>query len=217
MRLPLVASSFALALVLAVSADARNPNHETIRLNAADQAAARAAVVKRTDLGVANVWRGGATKPDLSANPTCPNYHPDLSRFVVTGAAASDWRSGLNEIQSQTEVLETAPMVQKEWQLEIEAPGAIPCLRSVVKKEFSTGGARFLSFERVSFPRIATHATAFLLSARASGIRVMVEIVLLAKGRTEIELELGGAYAARHAISSGVSSLARLLAQRVRT
>jgi hypothetical protein len=51
MRLPLVAPSVAVALLLstAFSAAAGNPNREKIKLNAADQAAARTVLVTRSD------------------------------------------------------------------------------------------------------------------------------------------------------------------------
>ena len=49
---------------------------EQIRLNAADQAAARAVLIRRADLGSGG-WQGGRVKPDLSAGPpvrtTIPN------------------------------------------------------------------------------------------------------------------------------------------------
>jgi hypothetical protein len=48
---------------------------EQVRLNPVDQAAARAVLIRRADLGSTG-WQGGRVKPDLSAGPTCPNYHP---------------------------------------------------------------------------------------------------------------------------------------------
>ena len=84
---PILILGFALALVAAASAG--NPGRETVRFNAADQAAAQAAALKRADFGI-GAWHGGARKPDLSAQPACPNYHPKFSAFVVTGAAQTD-------------------------------------------------------------------------------------------------------------------------------
>jgi hypothetical protein len=206
---------FALLVATSVSAAAANPNRETIKLNAADQAAARAVVIKKTDLGVAGVWQGGRTKPDLSPDPTCPNYHPDLSRFVVTGAAASDWKSGLSEIQTQTDVLQTAQMVRKEWQLQIQAPGALACLRTILRQQFASGGARLVSFMRIPFPHVATYTIAFRIVAASNALKVVIEVALFGRSRTEVELTLAGAYGARGAIASETKRLARILAARI--
>src|SRR5262245_10050922 len=67
---------------------------EQHKFNAADQAVARAATLKRADLNPASGWKGGPVKPDLSPSPDCPNYPIDLSSFVLTGAAETDWTQG---------------------------------------------------------------------------------------------------------------------------
>jgi hypothetical protein len=218
MRLPIVASpvAFAVFVATAVAGAATDPNRETIRLNAADQAAARAVVLKKSDFGVPRIWTGGKTKPDFSANPTCPNYHPNLSRFVVTGAAATEWRgAGLGEVQTQTEVLKTAEMVRKEWRLQIDAPGALSCLRSIVKREFTSPAVRFVSFGRTSFPHIATHTIGLRVVAEANRTKLVVEIALFGQGRTEVELSVAGLYSARTPIASETKRLARVLRARI--
>ncbi len=62
-----------------------------VRYSVADQAAARAAVLKKSDLGAATGWEGGATKPDLSDH-ACGGYEAKRSDLLLTGAAASTWR-----------------------------------------------------------------------------------------------------------------------------
>ena len=52
---------------------------EQIHFNAADQAAAKRAVALRTDLGSGG-GPAASRKPDLSAAPTCANFHPKQSR-----------------------------------------------------------------------------------------------------------------------------------------
>src|SRR6266576_3424866 len=86
----------ALAMLIVLStmvAAAAGGERAKIRYNAADQAAARAAVARRADLG-AGVWKGGARKPDLSPAPTCAGYHPKQSDLVLTGAAETVWAGG---------------------------------------------------------------------------------------------------------------------------
>ena len=76
-------------LALAVTAGALGDSY-TVRYKAADQAAARAVVPRRADLGTTAQWKGGPAKPDLSSL-TCPGYRPKQSDLIVTGAAASEW------------------------------------------------------------------------------------------------------------------------------
>jgi hypothetical protein len=80
-----VLAAVALALLTATAVPAGD-GKEQIKFNAADQAAARAVVIRRADLGSTG-WAGGPTKPDLSSGPTCANYHPKVSDLVLTGAA----------------------------------------------------------------------------------------------------------------------------------
>src|SRR5262245_46503084 len=82
-------------LATAAAAAAANGKGEKIQINAADQAAARAVTLRRSDLPPAGGWTGGRVKPDNSTPPSCPNYPVDLSRFVLTGRASSEWSNGM--------------------------------------------------------------------------------------------------------------------------
>lgn len=72
MRRLALPAALATALVLAGAALAAE--RSTVRLNASDQAAARAAVLRKADLGAG--WSGGASKPDLSADDRRPEAAP---------------------------------------------------------------------------------------------------------------------------------------------
>src|SRR5215208_2929033 len=122
---------FVAALGLAPGATANGPNKEQIRFNAADQASARAAVLRRSDLG-ATGWTGGPVKPDLSSTMSCPGYEPKQSDLVLTGAAKADFRHSGLSIQSFAQVLKTKSMVARDWQLTVIAPKAFRCLRSTL-------------------------------------------------------------------------------------
>jgi hypothetical protein len=106
-------------------------------------------------------WHGGAVKPDLSPSPTCSNYHPQLSGFILTGAAATDWRRSATEVGTQTEVLQAAQTVDREWHLAVQTPTAVPCLRIFYAKKFAAVGARLVSFKQIAFPHDAPYAAAY--------------------------------------------------------
>jgi hypothetical protein len=218
-RLSFLVLGLALALLYSAGALAVDPRPETKKLNAADQAAARAVLVQRADLQPASGWNGGAIKPDsLSVN--CPYYHPDLSQFVTTGEAASLWNhaaSGLRRVVTETGVSQTAQMQRREWQLQLQ-PAAIRCVRSLYARQAAAAGAMFVSFKRVSLPHLAANSAAFELraiSAAPSRERVVAEFVLVGRSRTGITVVVSGDQSARLTITAESLRLARLLVRRI--
>jgi hypothetical protein len=204
-----------LALLSGQATHASGPRAETKAINAADQAAARAVVVERADLRPQGGWKGGATKPEyLLLN--CPYYHPDLSRFVITGEAATRWSrasSGLG-VLTETSVGQTAQMLRREWQIQFR-PEAIRCVRSTYASQAAAAGAVFVSLKRVSFPHIATYSTAFELRASVGRERQVADLVFIGQGRTGITLAVSGAQSARRIISAEAIRLARILVGRI--
>jgi hypothetical protein len=188
-----------------------------VRFTAADQAAARAAVIRRSDLGSASGWTGGPKKPDLSPAPTCANYHPKQSDLVLTGAAETDFRNGQLEFDSEALVLRTAQMVQLDWQREVEAPGAAACLRTSLTKGLPSA-EKVTSFAKLSLPQVATYTAGFRigLEIRANGktASYVFEALLVGKGRTEITLISFTLAAAQTSTATATLRLARVLVGR---
>lgn len=188
-----------------------------IHYNAADQAAARRAVLKKADLGTA--WSGGASKPDLTSDTGCPDFNPKQSDLVVTGAAASHFRhsSGLDVI-SQAELFQTARMVQLDWQRTAIAPQVLPCLRKAVAKELTSGTTKFVSLNRLAFPRLTAQTLGFrtLLDVTgASGtVRVLIDVIGIGRGRYEVTLVMTAPYASRVSVKEAEVRLARVLLSR---
>src|SRR4051794_27543799 len=136
-RTRIAAVTFALlgALILAVAALA---DKEQIHLTAADQAFARATVLKKADLGTIGTWTGGSVKPDLSTALPCTSFQPKQSDLVLTGAAETKFKQPGIEFDSEAQVLREAQMVKLDWQRTVIAPGLLPCLRSVFAKSSSS-------------------------------------------------------------------------------
>jgi len=195
--------------VVVVDAAASNPYQETRRPNPADMAAARAATVKAVDLRPAGGWHGGRVKVDFS-NPGCPNFHPKLSQFVSTGAAATDWDRGAVYVGTQTDVLRTAQMVRRQWQVQVLDPRAIPCERDMLKKELAKEGITLVSLNRIPFPKLATYSRAYKAVLRSGGVTMTMEQVLVGKSRTEVNLTTLGLPTAE-----GLR-LAKILVRRIR-
>jgi hypothetical protein len=210
-------AALASVLVLAASAAASGPGKQKVELNAADQAAARAVVLRRSDLG-AGGWTGGRVKPDLTSQVSCASYHPKVSDLVVTGAAESQFRGTGIVLENEVEIFRTAAMVDRDWRRSI-VPAAVPCLRRTLTKGLGTQ-AKVLSFGRIPFPQVGTHSAAFrgivVVSALGQTVRVLLDIVLVGKGRTEISLDATAPAAGVRAVSSAERRLARKLAARAR-
>jgi hypothetical protein len=204
-----------LALLSGPATHASGPRRETKAINAADQAAARAVVVERADLRPQGGWKGGATKPEYVLL-NCSYYHPDLSRFVITGEAASRWSrmSSALGVLTETSVSQTAQMVRRESQIQLR-PEAIRCVRSTYARQAAAAGAVFVSLKRVSFPHIGTRLTAFELRASVGRESTMGELVFIGQGRTSITLAVSGAQSARRIISAEAIRLARILVGRI--
>ena len=210
----LASAMVALTIAAAVSAG----GGEQIRFNAADQAAARAVVIRRADLGSSG-WQGGRVKPDLSGGPTCPNYHPKVSDLVITGAAKADFRRSGFEFASQVQVLKTRRMVALDWRRSVLAPGVVSCLRRTLANGLGST-AKVISFAKLPFPHLSTYSALFRgvisVQAQAQTVRVLTDIVLVGRSRTEINLTIAGPAAAKSGISAAERRLARALLARVR-
>jgi hypothetical protein len=212
-----LAGALLVAALLAGTALAAGGEKVRIRFTAADQAAARRAVVRRAGFGTSSGWTGGATKPDLTASPTCPNFHPKQRDLVMTGAAASAWRSPVAQFESQAQVLRTAAMVRADWQRTVVAPTAIPCLKSHLVRQLGSG-VSFVSFRRVLFPPVATLSRAYLLlvdvKTSRGKVRVAREIVVIGHGRTELMIASTAQNAVQKVVAAANARLARALVAR---
>lgn len=215
-RLPLLlVAAAAAALTLAGAALA---DRQPVRFNAADQAAARAAVLKKTDFAGVAGWKGGATKPDFAPEP-CAGYEPKSSDLLVTGAASSRWThaSGL-AFYTEAWVMETAAMVKLDWRRVVERSGYLAC---TARAEFANDATmKFVSFKRTPFPKLAPLARRYRILvdyvAEGDTVRLMFDVLLLGKGRTELTLGTVAPYAARRTVEAAELRLARMLLARTR-
>jgi hypothetical protein len=207
------------ALAMSGAAGAHGADKEKIQLTTAGQAAARAALLTRADLGSTSGWTGGPKKPDLSSTPPCANFDPKQSDLTLNGAAEAVYKHAAGiQFRSNVQVLETAHMVALDWQRSVLAPQLLTCMRSGLAKSVGSR-ARVVSVERIAIPKLATYAAAFravIDLTAAHHIRVMVDVVLVGRGRTEVTLTTTAPFASVGTIGPAEIRLARLLAARIR-
>ena len=191
---------------------------EKIQLTPAAQAAARATLIKRADLGTVAGWTGGMEKPDYSSDMSCSNFQPKQSDLVLNGSASNRWDNpaGL-QITSEAQVLATPAMVAVDWQRTVLDPRVLPCLRTTIAKELPTSW-KLVSFRRVAFPRLSTHTALFraVVDVRASTatVRVLFDFLAVDHARTEITLSVTAPAASATVIRELELRLARLMIAR---
>lgn len=214
-----VAVTLGLVGVSAADPASAPPSKEQIRFNRTDQAAAQAAVLRIRDLGSSG-WQGGSVKPDLTSGPNCPGYRPKQSDLVLTGAAETSWRRTGLQLRSVAQVLQTRAMVALDWRRTVTDPRAAGCLRGAIAGGLAAN-ERLLSFRPLSFPRVATYANAYRalidVSAQGTHARVLADLVLVGRGRTELTLMIAAPAGAAAAVAAADARLARTLLTRVRS
>jgi hypothetical protein len=203
----------------ATGAFAAAADQEQHKFNAADQAAARSAVIQHADLNTSG-WSGGAKAPDLSPAPTCANFHPKQSDLVLTGAAETDWKNVGLELDTEAQVLQTAHMVALDWARTVAAPAALPCTEQHVKQNLATGAVKFVSFQRIPFPKLGSNSRAYVttITVTSSGqtVALAIEDLLIANRRTEFTITSTTAAAAEVTVAEADLRLAKLLVARAK-
>jgi hypothetical protein len=187
-------------------------DQEQVKLNAADQSAARATMIVRGDLRPAGSWVGQAITPDHTT-PTCSNFHPKQSDLVVTGSAEFRWAGPGRIVVSGADVLKTRRMVQLDWQRS-GTKAAIAC-------SLAKAGASNIVVSKVSFPRLAPIAAAFraFYDVRQGGqtLRLVTELAAVGHGRSELSIgEVAAASQSLAALHADAVRLIRIMLSRAR-
>jgi hypothetical protein len=110
-------------------------------------------------------------------------------------------------------------MVALDWQRSFLVPGAIRCLRRTMSTALGSSG-RLVSFKKLAFPRLTSRTVVYraLIEVQAGGkaVRVLTDLLFVAKGRTEITLNVAASASAANAVSASERRLLRVLVRRVR-
>jgi hypothetical protein len=208
-----VAALVAAILCALAGASAAVADNEQIKLTPTGQAAAKKAVLTRADLGTAAGWTGGAAKPILSSSLQCSSYDPKQSDLVVIGAAHAVWKNTGIELDSQADVLRTSQMVQLDWRRSVLAPQVMTCARQMFSKSLPSS-TKVVSFVREAFPQIVPNVRKYRLVVSVKGIQVMVDLLLLVNGQTEITLSTTAPLSAQSVMSAAEVRLAEALVAR---
>lgn len=122
------------------------------RFTAADQAAAKAAVLTMADFDPGGDWKGGLHKNAKAfTGSNCPGlYEPKQSDLVITGVAKSEFTAPGAELATGAQVYKTARMAKLDWARTLALPAALNCMRKQAVAA-STPGFRLVSMKRAPF------------------------------------------------------------------
>jgi hypothetical protein len=175
----------ALALVALATAGAALADHldPKKRITPADQARARAMLLKKTDLPA-----GFRALPRGSGEP-----HIDCSQVVsendltLTGDAEGlQFVLGAVSVNSASQVYESASDASASWRRGT-SPAGTRCLTDLLRREFSRQGIRVVSLRKVAFPPVSERTVAYrvTLSAQTSQgpVPIYADVVVLARSR----------------------------------
>lgn len=180
------------------------------KLTPADNARARAMLLKKSDLA-----------PGFKVTPSSPEADfyckaLDESDLTLAGEAESpSFARSFVYVSSAVQVYESLADASTSWRRGTSAAGG-RCARDFFRREFAKQNIRLESFRRVSFPKTADRSAAWRikLSGQSQGITVplVMDVVALMESRAHVSLAFVGMEAVPRAEQL---PLVRLVAQRM--
>jgi hypothetical protein len=201
-----------LGVLVASGTAAANHLDPQKKIKPADQARARAMLLKKADLGPGVVSQTNGSEPHVNCTGV------DLSDLIVTGEARSPtFARGVTLFTATAEIYRTVADSSASWR---QTTGAAwtTCLREVWGTEYAKQGFTLQSLSKLAFPRVGLKTVAFriLLSGEVQGLTVpfTLDVVVLMQSRAQVALIFGSVAAPAKAEEL---RLVRLTAKRMAT
>jgi hypothetical protein len=206
-----------LSLLFAQVALAEDP---VSRFTAADQAAAKAVVLKPGDLGAG--MKGGVEKnaKAVSGSACLGLWEPRQSDLVITGVARSAFTGSGVKVSNVVQVYKTERMARLDWERTVVHPGVVPCVKKLLAE--TTPNLNLVSAKWTRFPRIGRAAARIRIiadvkiTADAKPLRIMIDQIAFGRGRTGISFTLWAPYTDLIAADAAEVRLAKALLGRIR-
>jgi hypothetical protein len=217
--LVVVASLAGASAAIAAVGDPLDPK---VAITKADQARARAALLRQSDLGPGWTNRSTAQPSSLKA-PICPQIRPDYSKLTLTGHAESVFDNGNGGFQVISDVEVWKTVKQAEQHMGALLKPALPrCIRySLLKSVGGTQGVTLLPTKARKLGKFAEVSVSYRVPvAIESGGQTFVvnsDYVFLRKGRTEVYINVTAPSTDEDQVTAFVTRLAKTLAARIRT
>jgi hypothetical protein len=191
-RLLLVVAVLALMTAGSAVADHLDPKK---RITPADQARARAMLLKPADLPAGfRASPPGAGEPHVDCAPSVGE-----ADLTLTGDAEGlQFVRGPVSVNSASQVYESAADAAASWRRGTSAAGT-KCLTDLLRREFAKAGIRLVSFRKIAFPRVSERTVAYRISLSLTtpqgDVPVYADVVVLGRGRALAQVFVGAALA----------------------
>jgi hypothetical protein len=187
----LLAVAVLLGILLAAESVSASHQDPQKRLTRADNARARAMLVKRADLPPGFVaQRGGSEDPHVDCPPAVSE-----SDLTLTGEAdGTQFALGPVLVSSAAQVYRSTADAASSWRRSTSAAG-VRCATTLLRQEFAKQRIRLVSLRRVAFPRVSQRTVAYrvrLSASTAQGtIELFVDLVALMHDRAHATVIVG--------------------------
>lgn len=179
------------------------------RLTPADQARAKAMLVRRTDLPA------GYEVTRQSPLRTVYCAAVDESDLVVTGEARSGFSRTPVAVASASEIYRTVGNANAAWRRS-RSPAGRTCLEQELRRELaSVGVQRIHTAAPFDLPALTRHMYLFRIAGSAQGVPIVFDLVALEQGRAQAVLLFGSALAP--VAKAEQARLARIVVARMKT
>ena len=208
---PLVAAAL-IGLVFTSTAGAAVVDAPTVRITPADQARARAALLRTSDFGAG--WLGGPIKTSPLSPPNCPGFNPKESDLVVTGHADARYTTPGFELDQDVQVMKNAADVQTDFARSV-SPRLSKCLAYQLAKLKNVLAVRVV---QMPFPPTGSVSAVYravleVQTPRGRGT-LLSDYVFFGQGRVEYEFTLIAPLGARDQLTKFEQGLAQILLRR---
>jgi hypothetical protein len=201
-----------IGLVFTSTAGAAVVDAPTVRITPADQARARAALLRRSDFGAG--WLGGPIKTSPLSPPNCPGFDPKESDLVVTGHADARYTTAGFELDQDVQVMQNAAAVQTDFARSV-SPKLAKCLAYQLAKLKNVLAVHVV---RMPFPPTGSVSAVYravleVQTPRGRGT-LLSDYVFFGQGRVEYEFTLIAPLGARDQLTKFEQGLAQILLRR---
>ena len=208
---PLLAAAL-IGLVFTSTALAAVVDAPTVRITAADQARARAALLRRSDFGAG--WLGGPIQTSPLSPPNCPGFNPKESDLVVTGHADARYTTPGFELDQDVQVMKDEAAVQTDF-ARSASPKLAKCLAYQLAKMRNVLAVHVV---RMPFPPTGSVSAVYravldVQTPRGRGT-LLSDYVFFGQGRVEYEFTLIAPLGARDQLTKFEQGLAQILLRR---
>ena len=188
----LVVAALLAFLVLTASALATHQDPQK-RLSKADNARARAMLVKRTDLPA-------GFRPQLSSGSDphvdCPAAVGESDLTLTGDVEGRQLALGGLFVSSAAQVYESVADASASWRRATSVPGT-RCATELLRREFAKQGVELVSLRKVAFPRVSARSVAYRVTLSATTAQgklpVYVDLVAMTRSRAQATVIVGSA------------------------